>query len=102
MTPENEYPRMLYAEDGRTQTVTSQDEENGLDGEWAREPFDAHRNPANPGATKVEASGNEALADMIADRVVARLRGDSAGGTVATDPDAEAPGRRGPGRPRNS
>lgn len=90
----SEYPKMLYSQDGQSRTVTSQDEENGLGSEWSSEVTDAFRASASvhSNASQVTKSGDEALADMIADRVVARLRDETA------TPDAEPP-RRGPGRP---
>lgn len=88
----NEYPRMVYADDGRSETVHSQEEEDALEGTWSREPSDIHRSFPNPGATNVQPSGDEAFARLVADIVVTRLLEETA------NRDAESP-RRGPGRP---
>ena len=82
---------MLYAEDGRTLTVYSEAEENQQGAEWSRQTSPIHH------SIRVHDAGtapmpNEALADLIAERVFAKVKALL---------DAE-PAKRGPGRPKVS
>lgn len=89
MAGDKQYPRYLYCEDGRTRVVHSEDEEAGLGIEWVREPFEIHRQPLRVQSTAPDGiSEQEALAEMIARRVVAML-----------DERSAEPVKRGPGRP---
>ncbi len=86
----NEYPRMLYHSDGRTETVTSEDHELEMaENGFGRDPHDVHREN-NPAANPVEPSGQREFANLVADIVIEKL--------MATKPSDEP--RRGPGRPR--
>lgn len=38
----SEYPRMVYGPDGQSKIVASEQDENGLPGEWSREPDNSH------------------------------------------------------------
>jgi hypothetical protein len=88
----SDYPRMLYAPDGGTLTVLSENEEYEAGPDWVREPFDVHR------SIRVHDAGtaptpDAVLAEMIAERVFAKVK--------ALLAPAE-PIRRGPGRPKVS
>jgi hypothetical protein len=88
----NDYPRMLYAADGRMLTVLSENEEYEAGPTWEREPSDIHR------SVRIHDAGtapmpNDVLADLIAERVFAKIK-------ALLEP-AE-PVKRGPGRPKVS
>lgn len=98
MAKENEYPRMVYHEDGSNRVVNSEQEENDLGGEWSREPTEASTAASQNGApARVDPSGHEPLVRMLIDRM--REAFPSLAGDSTTDEPAPAPVKRGPGRP---
>jgi hypothetical protein len=44
----SDFPRMLYAKDGRTLTVNSVSEEHGAGHGWSRHPSEVHFAPKAP------------------------------------------------------
>lgn len=94
----NEYPRMLYHGDGRTQTVADEHAEKAAGHGWSREPSEVHfapRTPSVPGAVPpVDPSGQDAIIDRLIDRMRAEFFSDD-----AADEAADRPRR---GRPRNA
>jgi hypothetical protein len=73
----SEYPRWMYAKDGRAQIVQHEDEEAALGPEFSREPSDVHRQSRGVPDMPLP-HGQEALfvdlANRLADAVVERLR----------------------------
>jgi hypothetical protein len=73
----DEYPRWLYAKDGRAQIVRDEDEEAALGSDFSREPSDIHRGPAAGVPEMPLPHGQEGLindiATRVADLVVERL-----------------------------
>ena len=96
----SEYPRMMYADDGRTKVVATAEDEQALGSEWGKEPSDVHRSPLNATPVASTPSGvdlNDISVERVARRVVELLSETTA---PAVDPaDSSIPPRRGPGRP---
>lgn len=86
----SDYPRWVYASDGRAQVVNNEDEEAALGNEFSRNPSDVHRGVAGGVPDMPLPHGQEALinaiADAVAQRVIDRL--------TETRPVPEAPRER--------
>jgi hypothetical protein len=69
----SDYPRWLYARDGRAQIVQDEDEEAALGSDFSSEPSDIHRGGA-PGVPEMPLPhGQDALINDIATRVADRV-----------------------------
>lgn len=97
MPKDNEYPRMVYHEDGSNRVVNSEQEENELGGEWGREPTEASNAAQAATPARVDPSGHEPLVRLLIERMKEAFP--SLAGDTTNDEPAPAPVKRGPGRP---
>ena len=97
MADPNEYPRMMYHPDGRTEVVDSNEREGSLGEEWSREPNDVHRRGVarTPGvAREVPRAEQEHLIETIANRVIEKLDARNKPDKPDKSTDTSAPARR--------
>lgn len=97
MAKENEYPRMVYHEDGSNKIVNSEQEENDLGGEWGRDPTDASKAAQSGTVSRVDPSGNEPLVNLLIEKMKEAFP--SLASSDTSEEPAPAPMKRGPGRP---
>ena len=93
MTASNEYPRMVYHDDGEMQIVHSEKEEGDLGSGWGRSPNEASTAPQAASPRRVDPSGNEPLVNLLIERMKESFP------MLSEEP---APEKRGPGRPPKS